>query len=238
MVSQPNRRAAWVGYSARMASHSFLLQGPLGDYVDRLAGQESEAQKGLTQVTMKLAEGEMKSSPEAGRTLAMLVRLIGAKRAFEIGTFTGYSALWIAPALASGGRLVCCDVSEEWPAMGRPFWEQAGVADRIELRVGPASQSMREMAQRGDAGAFDFGFIDADKTGYPDYYERGLELLRPGGLMVFDNVLRRGRVADTDNQEPDTLAIRQVNDRAFADERVDAAMLLLGDGLLLVRKRD
>ncbi|MBB6428554.1 O-methyltransferase [Algisphaera agarilytica] len=220
-----------------MSTRSFLVQGDLADYLGPLAGSETDIQRRLSEASDRLPEAEMKSSPEAARVLAMLVKLTGARRAFEVGTFTGYSALRVAEALPDDGELVCCDVSDTWPAVGRPFWEEAGVADRIDLRIGDASQTLRTMIGAGDAGAFDFGFIDADKTGYPTYYDLGLELLRPGGLMVFDNALRHGAVARQDVQDADTVAIREVNQRAFEDEQVEAGMLLLGDGLLLVRKR-
>ncbi|MEM9419365.1 MAG: class I SAM-dependent methyltransferase [Planctomycetota bacterium] len=220
-----------------MSTRSFLVQGNLADYLAPLASKETDVQRRLSETSDRLPEAEMKSSPEAARLLAMLVKLIGARRGFEVGTFTGYSALRLAEALPEDGRLVCCDVSETWPAIGRPFWEEAGVADRIDLRIGDASQTLRSMIDAGGAGSFDFGFIDADKTGYPAYYELGYELLRPGGLMVFDNALRHGAVARPDIQDADTVAIRGVNQRAFEDERVEASMLLLGDGLLLVRKR-
>lgn len=220
-----------------MSTRSFLVQGDLADYLAPLAGRETDVQRRLSETSDRLPEAQMKSSPEAARVLAMLAGLIGARRAFEVGTFTGYSALRVAEALPDDGALVCCDISETWPAIGRPFWEEAGVADRIDLRLGDASQTLQKMIDDGEAGAFDFGFIDADKTGYPAYYDLGFELLRPGGLMIFDNALRHGAVAREDVQDDDTLAVREVNQRAFADRRVEAGMLLLGDGLLLVRKR-
>ena len=221
-----------------MATHSFLLSGDLANYIDQLAGVETDLQQRLSQATAKLAEGGMKSSPEAMRLLSLLVKLTGTKRAIEVGTFTGYSALTIATALPEDGQLVCCDVSDEWTRIGRPFWEEAGVASRIDLRIGDAGATLQAMLDAGEAGRHDLAFIDADKAGYPAYYELCFSLLRPGGLMVFDNALRRGNVADpTAEADADLEAVRKVNRHAFDDGRVESAMLLLGDGLLLVRKR-
>ncbi|MEM9883100.1 MAG: class I SAM-dependent methyltransferase [Planctomycetota bacterium] len=217
-----------------MSSRSFLLNGDLAEYVGRLAGHPTEVQRRLAEATNALPNANMQSSPEAARVLALLVGLTRARRAVEVGTFTGYGALAIASALPDDGRLVCCDARADWPAIGRPFWEAAGVADRIELRVGPAADTLRQLAP----SEYDFAFVDADKAGYPTYYEACLTLLRPGGLMVFDNALRGGRVADPD-APPDAglAAVRHVNQLAFQDPRVEPSLLLIGDGLLLARKR-
>ena len=221
-----------------MSRTSFLLDDALAEYYRQTAVHEPAAMKALAHETAALPDADMQSSPEAGSLLAMLVKLTGARRCFEVGTFTGYSALWGATALPYDGLIVALNVSEEWTAIGRKHWERAGVADKIELRLGPADTGMRNLLNEHEAGRFDFGFIDADKTGYPAYYELGLQLLRPGGLMVFDNMLRHGDVADDTKQDESTQAIRRVNEQAFADSRVEASLLLLGDGLLLVRKKD
>jgi caffeoyl-CoA O-methyltransferase len=175
----------------------------------------------------------MQVAPEQGALLTFLTRLLGARRAIEVGTFTGYSALCIARGLPADGRLLCCDVSEEWTAVARRYWEKAGVSDRIELRIAPAADTLRALPEREE---WDLGFIDADKPGYPVYYEEILRRLRPGGLILADNVLWMGRVADPAADDPATRAIRAFNDRVARDERVEKVMLPISDGLTLVRK--
>jgi len=175
----------------------------------------------------------MQISAEEGTFLALLVAATGARRVLEVGTFTGYSALCMARALPPGGKLLCCDVSEEYTAVARRYWQKAGVADRIELRIGPALDTLRALP----AGeSLDFAFIDADKENYRAYYEEILPRLRPGGLVALDNVLWSGRVLAEDDQSPNTVAIRQVNDHVAADRRVQSVMLGLSDGVTLVRK--
>jgi caffeoyl-CoA O-methyltransferase len=176
----------------------------------------------------------MQISHDEGDLLTMLVRLTGARQAVEVGVFTGYSAICIARGLAPEGRLLACDVSEEWTSVARKYWERAGVQDHIDLRIAPAVETLRSLP--ADAG-IDFAFIDADKTGYPLYYEELVPRVRPGGLIVLDNVLRDGRVVDPAADEPADLAIRQINDRIVADDRVDSVMLPVRDGVTLVRKR-
>jgi caffeoyl-CoA O-methyltransferase len=176
----------------------------------------------------------MQVAPEQGAFLTFLTRLIGARRAIEVGTFTGYSSLCIARGLPAGGELLCCDVSEEWTDVARRYWEKAGVADKIELRIAPAADTLRALPERAD---WDLAFIDADKPGYPVYYEEILRRLRPGGLILADNVLWMGRVADPSAQDPATAAIRAFNQLVARDERVDRVMIPLSDGLTLVRKR-
>jgi caffeoyl-CoA O-methyltransferase len=179
-------------------------------------------------------QARMQIAPEQGTFLRLLVSAIGARRAVEVGTFTGYSALSIARGLASGGRLLCCDVSEEWTAIARRYWERAGVADRIELRIAPAADTLRALPAEP---VFDFAFIDADKAGYPVYYEEILRRLRPGGLIAVDNVLWSGDVIRPDKQDENVTAIRKFNDLVAADDRVDSVMTPIADGLTLVRKR-
>ncbi|MEE2675286.1 MAG: class I SAM-dependent methyltransferase [Myxococcota bacterium] len=174
----------------------------------------------------------MQIAPEQGAFMTLLAKLIGAKRAIEVGTFTGYSALCIARGLAADGQLICCDVSEEWTSIGRPFWEKAGVADRIDLRIGPALETLRSLPEER---SFDLAFIDADKPEYPDYYEEVLKRIRSGGVILVDNVLWGGSVADASNQADNTNAIRAFNDLVARDDRVDSVMLPLSDGLTLIR---
>jgi caffeoyl-CoA O-methyltransferase len=176
----------------------------------------------------------MQVAPEQGAFLELLTRLVGARRAIEVGTFTGYSSICIARGLAPGGRLLCCDVSEEWTAIARRYWDKAGVADRIELRLAPAANTQRALPETPDV---DLAFIDADKPGYPVYYEEILKRLRPGGLILADNVLWMGRVADPAADDPQTQAIRAFNAKVARDPRVECVMIPLSDGLTLIRKR-
>jgi caffeoyl-CoA O-methyltransferase len=176
----------------------------------------------------------MQIAVEQGAFLTMLGRLINARRAVEVGTFTGYSAICIARGLADGGRLLCCDVNEKWTAIARRYWTRAGLDDRIELRLAPALDTLRRLPR---APEIDLAFVDADKSGYLGYYEELLTRLRPNGLIVFDNVLWSGSVADPSRQDDDTRALRALADHVHADPRVDAVMLAVADGLLLVRKR-
>ena len=175
----------------------------------------------------------MQVAPEQGTFLRILVAAIGARRAIEVGTFTGYSSLSIARGLPDDGWLLCCDVSEEWTSIARRYWEKAGVADRVELRLGPAAETLRALPEEE---SFDFAFIDADKTGYRTYYEQILKRLRPGGLIAIDNVLWGGAIANDEVQDDNTRALRELNDFIPADSRVDSVMLAVSDGLTLVRK--
>ena len=194
-----------------------------------------EIQRELIEVTAGLGGiAAMQVAPEQGAFMTLLTRAIGARRAVEVGTFTGYSALCIARGLPEDGRLVCCDVNKEWTAVGRRYWERAGLADRIDLRIGPALATLGSLSA---APAFDLAFIDADKAGYLDYYEALLPLMRAGGLVLADNVLWMGRVADPAADDEATQAIRAFNDHVAADARVDCVMLPLSDGLTLLRKR-
>lgn len=183
----------------------------------------------------------MQISAEQGAFMQILARLIGAKRAFEIGVFTGYSALATALTLkdmhGGGAKLLACDVSEDWTSKARGYWRAAGVEDIIDLRVAPATETLDARIAAGEGGSYDLGFIDADKTGYDAYYERGLALLRRGGLMLFDNVLWSGSVADPANETADTIALRTLARKAKADARVHAAMVGIGDGLLMCVKK-
>ena len=178
----------------------------------------------------------MQISPEQGQFMALLLQLIGARRVLEIGTFTGYSALRMALVLPLDGSIVACDVSEEWTAIARRYWQEAGVAEKIELRLGPALETVESLLEAGEGESFDFVFIDADKGNYLEYYERAYDLLRPGGVIGVDNVLWHGDVADPENQKPDTVAIRELNRRIVEDGRVEISMVPIGDGLTLGAK--
>jgi predicted O-methyltransferase YrrM len=213
------------------------LSKELREYVLRHGIREHPVLAGLREENQRERGGSMQVAPEEGALLAFLVRLLGARRVLEVGTYTGYSSTAMALALPPDGRLVCCDVSREWTDIARRAWTDAGVADRVDLRLGPAAETLDEMLSAGEAGTFDLAFIDADKTGYDDYYERALQLVRSGGLVAIDNVLWSGRVADPSVQDEDTRAIRALNDKVASDERVDPVMTSIADGLTLALVR-
>ena len=219
-----------------------LLPTPLSEGLyEYLCAHRSGHDSGHRSLLEELAEetlamgdiSMMQIAPDQGALLTMLVRLMGAGKAVEVGTFTGYSAICIASGLAPGGSLLCCDVSEEWTSMARRYFTRAGLDDTIELCIAPAAETLRALPEEAD---IDFAFIDADKTGYRDYYEQLLPRMRAGGLIVFDNVLWLGQVAREKDQTEDTVAIRELNDAVVADPRVEAVMISVGDGLLLARK--
>ena len=221
-----------------MSSHTIELTDALHDYLLRLGTRESAVAQELRAATRSATNWHpMQISPEQGAFMALLMRLLAAKRTIEVGTFTGYSALVVAEALPADGKVVACDVSEEWTSVGKPFWERAGVAAKIDLRLGPAVETLDSLIAGGASGSFDFAFIDADKANYDAYYERCLTLLRPAGVVGIDNVLWGGRVIDETAADEDTRAIRALNAKVAADGRVDAAMLPIGDGLTLAVKR-
>jgi predicted O-methyltransferase YrrM len=179
----------------------------------------------------------MQIGPEQGQFMALLARLVQARRCIEVGVFTGYSSLAVALALPDDGRIVACDVSEEWTSVARRYWREAGVEHKIELVLAPAVQTIDGLVARGEAGQYDLAFIDADKTGYLAYYERVLQLLRPGGLVIVDNTLWNGAVADPAVTDDDTVALRQFNEHLHRDQRIDLSLVPIGDGLTLARKR-
>jgi predicted O-methyltransferase YrrM len=220
-----------------MSSQSIGLSDELHDYVVRVGVREPEVLRRLRERTKHLPQGGMQISPEQGAFMALLVRLMGTKRCLEVGTFTGYSSTAVALALPPDGRVVCCDVSREWTDIAREVWADAGVADRIELRLGPALDTLDAFLADGEAGTFDFAFIDADKPNYDGYVERALRLVRAGGLIAIDNTLWDGRVADPSVQDESTQAIRALNEKLSNDERVDLALTPIGDGLTLLRVR-
>ena len=194
---------------------------------------QTEIEGRLQQATMTHERVGMCSSPEVGALRALLVQLVRARRVVEIGVFTGYATLKMAGALPHDGKLVACDIEPEFVAIGRPYWDEAGVADRIDLRIGPALDTLAGL----ESEAYDFAFVDADKAGYPAYYESCLRLLRQGGLMVLDNMLRGGRIADLTDTDEDTRILRQLGVQIANDPRVTAALLTVGDGLMLAHKR-
>lgn len=214
-----------------------LLPDKIERYVGEAITKETPLQKRLRAETAKLPMGMMQIGADQGAFLALLVRLIGARRTLEVGTFTGYSALSVAQALPDGGKVIACDVSEEWTSIARRYWREAGVADRIDLRLGPAEQTLKALLDAGGAGSIDFAFIDADKSGYDAYYELCLQLIRPNGLIAIDNVLWSGAVVDSKKRDADTAALRALNLKIRDDARVDSALLTVGDGLMLARKR-
>jgi caffeoyl-CoA O-methyltransferase len=214
---------------------SFLLSAPLAEYIVGHGTPPDDIQRALIEETAALGPiAAMQVSPEQGAFLTMLTRLLNVQRAVEVGTFTGYSSLCIARGLAPGGRLLCCDVSDEWTSIGRKYWERAGVADRIELRIAPALDTLRELPQDE---SIDLAFIDADKPNYPAYFDEIVTRLRPNGAVLVDNVLWSGNVVNPDATDDNTKAIRAFNDKVAADERVDKVMLPIADGLTICRKR-
>ena len=219
-----------------MSRHSIGLPENVLDYLRSHNRGEHPVQKELRELTGGMSEAAMQISSEQGNFMQFLVGLAGVKRYLEVGVFTGYSSLSVALALPEDGSVHALDVSEEWTKIARSHWEAAGVSDKIQLILGPAIDSLDSLLRKGEEGTFDMAFIDADKVNYKYYYERCLSLLRPGGLILIDNVLWSGDVADPDNVEVDTMAIRVVNDYVLSDDRVDHCMVPVGDGITMVRK--
>jgi O-methyltransferase len=220
-----------------MSNRTLPLNDTLHDYLLSHSLREPELLRELRKVTAALPEANMQIAPEQGQFMALLVELTGAKQILEVGSFTGYSALWMALALPPDGRLLACDLSREWTDIGARYWRKADVLERIDLRIGPALETLDALLADGDAGRFDLAFVDADKANYLHYYERCLRLLRPGGLLLFDNVLWDGAVADAGVTDEDTAAIRALNHALHRDQRISLSMLPIGDGLSLARKR-
>ena len=220
-----------------MSNRTIDLTDSLYDYLLSVSLRETDLQRRLREETAALPMARMQISPEQGQFMALLARLTDARRCIEVGVFTGYSSLAVALALPDDGRIVACDVSEEWTAIARRYWAEAGVAGRIDLRLAPALDTLDALVAAGGAGTYDLAFIDADKTAYLDYYERALLLLRPGGLLMTDNTLWSGRVADPEVGDADTVALRHYNEHLHRDARVDLSLVPIGDGLTLARKR-
>ena len=219
-----------------MPRRSLQVDDVLYQYVMDQSIREHPAQTALRAATASHPYAGMQISPDQGQFMALLVKLLGARRAIEVGVFTGYSALSVALALPDDGRVLACDISDEYTRVGRPYWQQAGVAHKIDLRLAPALETLDAQLAAGAAGQYDFAFIDADKTGYDAYYERCLQLLRAGGLIAIDNTLWSGSVAQP-AKDADTAALQQLNAKLHQDQRVDMSLLTLGDGLTLARKR-
>jgi len=220
-----------------MSAKSFGLPDDLHSYLVRVGVREPEVLRRLREYTAALPEHNMQIAPEQGAFMAWLAELVGPRRCLELGTFTGYSALAVALALPPDGRILCCDVSEEWTGVALRFWAEAGVSDRIELRLGPALATLDALLADGEAGSVDYVFVDADKSEYPAYYDRLIQLVRPGGIMLWDNVFWGGEVIRPEIDDSDVRGIRALNERLASDERVSLAMLPVADGLTLVRKR-
>jgi predicted O-methyltransferase YrrM len=220
-----------------MSSRTIPMTDRLYDYLLKVSLREPPLLAALRTETAKMPMAGMQISPEQGQFMALLAELIGARKAIEVGTFTGYSALCVAGALPPDGKLIACDISEEFTSVARRYWAKSGIGDRIELRLAPALDTLKSLLADGGAGSFDFAFIDADKTQYDAYYEAILKLLRPGGLITIDNVLWSGAVADGRKRDADTLALRALNEKLKTDKRISLSMLPIGDGLTLARKR-
>jgi len=220
-----------------LSTHTLNLDDRLYAYLQRVSLREAGVLGRLRAETMRLPMARMQISPEQGQFMALLVQIMGARRCLEVGTFTGYSALVCALALPPDGEIVALDTSEEWTAVGRRYWADAGVSGKVHLRLGPAADTLRQLRREGQEGSFDFMFIDADKPGYADYVEQGFHLVRAGGLIAIDNVLWSGDVADPGVADPDTVALRKLNEDLHGDQRFDLSMVPIGDGLTLLRKR-
>ncbi len=219
-----------------MTRRSEQLSEALAEYVEAHSAQPDQVLQDLAKETASRfgRSAGMQIGPEQGAFMTILARLIGARNAVEVGTFTGYSAICIARGLTADGSLLCCDVSEEWTCVAREYWQRAGLADRIELRLAPAAQTLRELP----AGTgFDLAFIDADKTGYVDYWDLIVPMIRPNGVILVDNTLSHGRVVEAGNADADVAGIRRFNDHALADDRTELVLLPIGDGVTVARKR-
>lgn len=221
-----------------MSNKTGKLRSYLYEYLLSVSLREPEILTQLRQETAQHPHGIMQIAPDQGQFMALLIRLMGAKKILEIGTFTGYSALWMALALPADGILTTCDVSEDVTAIAQRYWQAAGVEAKIDLCLAPALDTLDRLLTTEQAGSFDFAFIDADKTNYHQYYEKCLELLRPGGLIAIDNVIWGGAVANPEIIDPDTMALRSLNQSLHQDQRIELSMLPMADGLTLALKRD
>ena len=221
-----------------MTNRTIRLDDRLYEYLLQVSLREAPILRRLREETSRLPNAGMQISPEQGQFMALLIKIIGARRVLEIGTYTGYSALAMAMALPPNGEIIACDLSAEWTAIAARYWAEAGVAGRIDLRLAPALETTAALLEAGEGLTFDFAFIDADKECYGDYYEASLKLLRPGGLMAVDNTLWNGRVVDEAARDLDTLAIRAFNEQLKGDMRIDLSLVPIGDGMTLARKHE
>lgn len=220
-----------------MSSRSHALVEGIGEYVRELGRRsEDEVLRRLRERTLEMPHGGMQISPEQGAFMQLLVAATGVVQAIEVGTFTGYSSICIARGLPSDGRLVCCDTSAEWTAVAREAWREAGLEEKIELELRPASETLARLTAEGESDSFDFAFVDADKAGYPGYYDALMRLVRPGGLIAFDNAFMGGSVVTREEGSSGAI-IAELTERIYADDRAEASILPIGDGLLLVRRR-
>lgn len=219
-----------------MKRKTINITDQLYDYLLSVSLKETEFQRELRAETAKQPQAIMQVGPDQGQLMAMLIRLMHAKKIIEIGVFTGYSSLCMALAMPDDGHIVACDINKEYTDIARQYWRKAGVADKIELVLAPAIRTLDKLLAQGEQGTYDFVFIDADKPEYPDYYERALQLIRKGGLIAIDNVLWYGKPADPDEKDKDTLAIRKFNQKLYQDSRVMISMLTIADGLTLALK--
>ena len=220
-----------------MTNRSISLTDSLYEYLLSVSLREPDLLRRLREETAALPNARMQIAPEQGQFMALLVQLMGARRCLEVGVFTGYSSLAVALALPDDGRIVACDVSEEWTTVARRYWSAAGVTHKIDLRLAPALETLEGLLAAGEGGSYDFAFLDADKENYLRYYGLALELVRPGGLIVADNTLWSGRVIDPSNDEATTVALRRFNETLHTDDRIDLSLVPVGDGLTLARKR-
>lgn len=219
-----------------MTFQTLRLEKHLYEYLQSVSLRETEILTQLRQETARHPRGRMQIAPEQGQFIALLVQLMGAKKTLEVGVFTGYSALAVALALPKDGKVVACEMSQEYGAIAYHWWQQAGVAEKIDLHIAPAQETLNQLLAAGEASTFDFVFIDADKSNYDNYYEQALKLLRPGGLIAIDNVLWSGRVADPQVQDNRTKKIRALNQKLHQDQRVSLSLIPIGDGLTLALK--
>jgi len=220
-----------------MSNRTLSLTDQIYKYLIEHSLRESEPLRKLRTITQQHELARMQIAPEQGQFMALLVELLAIKRIIEVGTFTGYSALAMAQALPADGQIICCDISKEWTDIGKTSWQEAGVSSKIDLRIAPALETLDALLANGNERKFDMAFVDADKSNYLVYYEKCLQLLTPGGLLVFDNTLWNGDVADEAVQDADTVAIRALNDQLHQDDRISLSLVPIGDGLTLVRKR-
>ena len=220
-----------------MSSRTIVLNDALYEYLLSVSLREPDVLCQLREETAKMPQHNMQISPEQGQFMALLVELTGARKCLEVGTFTGYSTLSVALALPEDGQIVACDISEEFTSRAKPYWQKAGVAGKIDLRLGPALETLDALIADGESGAFDFAFIDADKVNYQGYFQRALDLIRRGGLILVDNVLWSGAVVDPARDDEDTEAIRAFNQARAGDPRISLSLVPIGDGLTLARKR-
>jgi predicted O-methyltransferase YrrM len=220
-----------------MSNQTINLTDDLYNYLLSISLRESELLANLRAETAQHERSSMQMSPDEGQFLAFLIKLIGAKRTIEVGVYTGYSSLWLALALPDDGHLIACDVNEQWTSIARRYWQAAGIEHKIDLHLAPAQETLQKLLDNGQQNRFDFVLIDADKENYAIYYEQCLQLVRPGGLIVVDNVLWYGRVVDHSVQDNGTQAIRAINKKLHNDPRVDISLVAVGDGVTLLRKR-